>query len=75
MSVTSESALTCANCGRVALWRSIDEPFPGMHFVPVQEFDNYFWWLEIPCIHCGSQKFNVRVDNPRSHCVLHGISV
>jgi hypothetical protein len=59
---TSESALTCHECKTPVLYREI-EGHPDM------------WWLEVPCIKCGSIRFDVRVDNPRAHMQIYGISV
>jgi hypothetical protein len=45
-----ESPFTCSNCKRVALWKKFEEE-PNL------------WWLEVPCVGCGSSLFKVKCDN------------
>lgn len=79
---TRESPLSCSKCGKVALWRRVQVPayFPKRlrPIVPTETLqldpdDKVVWLLNIPC-ECGSQLFNIRVDHPRSHTQLFGVT-
>lgn len=56
---TAPSALTCHHCKNPILYHRIDENS---------------WWLEVPCVKCGSWLFDVRIDHPRCHMQIFGVS-